>query len=80
LDDATSNLYEVLWQKAKYSYLNFQARKEILLSAGLDQYESLVAVSVSLFEEFDLEKESPTHLPLQFRWMDARLFKDSRTG
>jgi hypothetical protein len=57
LDDATSNLYEVLWQKAKYSYLNFQARKEILLSAGLDQYEALVAVSLSLFEEFGLEKK-----------------------
>jgi hypothetical protein len=44
--------------KGNYSYLNFQARKETLLSAGIDQYEALVAVSVSLFEEFGFEMNS----------------------
>ena len=55
--------------KGKYSYLNFQARKEILLSAGLDQYESLVAVSVSLFEEFGFEKNSYPSTIAYGRWM-----------
>jgi hypothetical protein len=65
--------------KGKYSYLNFQARKETLLSAGIDQYEALVAVSVSLFEEFPVSKRTPTHLPLQIGgWMHDYIY--SRTG
>jgi hypothetical protein len=57
--------------KGNYSYLNFQARKETLLSAGIDQYEALVAVSVSLFEEFGLEESSYPSTIANW-WMDAR--------
>jgi hypothetical protein len=65
--------------KGKYSYLNFQARKETLLSAGIDQYEALVAVSVSLFEEFGFEKELLPiyHCNLVY---GCTTVEDSRTG